>query len=430
VSRVAPLRHLGRARLVAVGINSVIGGGIFILPATVTALCGAAGLYAYLLAGLVIVGVGLALAWLASLHETSGGPYQYVTRAFGAFAGFQVGWLFCLARLTAMANQMIGFAQYLGALWPRGAGAGTRAALVLICALVVVGINVAGIRATSGAASLLAILKVAPLLLLGLAGLFFLHPANFQPSPFRATDFLRAVLLLIFAFSGFEILTVPAEESLRPRRDIPYALIATIACVCCVYLLVHGVSLGMLDHLESETAPLATAAGMIAGPPGRYGMSAVAALSMAGCALVSLVGASRILYAMACSGQIPAFLGALGRRSRAPVAASLLLGGVAAALAIAGGYAELAAVSAGTRMLIYLACCLACLMADEAGAPSGEAIGMRGKATALVTAVAIVGLLFALERREVIAATVGVAGGLALYLAARRGRKGTLPSQP
>jgi basic amino acid/polyamine antiporter, APA family len=411
-----PYRHLGRARLIAVGINSVVGGGIFILPATVAGLIGAASVPAYLIAAMVVTGVGWTLAALAARHEASGGPYLYVERAFGPFAGFQAGWLFCLARLSAMANLMNGFAQYLCTLVPSGSVAAARAAFVLLCAAIVVGINIAGIRATSHAAGLLALAKAAPLVLLGLAGLFYVRAENFVSIPFTPADFLRAVVLLIFAFSGFEILTVPAEETLDPRRDIPFALIATIASVCLIYILVHCTALGMLPRLATEAAPLAAAAGRIAGPAGRYGMTVVGALSMAGCALVSLVGASRLFYAMSASGQIPAALGALHPRLRTPVVAALLLGGIAAVLAIFGGYAELAAVSAGTRMLVYLACCLACL------APQGRGAA-HGRTAAVLTALAILVLLTGLETREVAAGLLGLGAGLALYLVARHGHR-------
>ncbi|PYS97311.1 MAG: hypothetical protein DMF50_00990 [Acidobacteria bacterium] len=432
MSGVAPLRHLGRIRLVAVGINSVIGGGIFILPATVTALIGAAGLPAYAVAGVVVVGIGLTLASLAARHEASGGPYLYVHRAFGSFAGFQVGWLFCLARLTAMAGLMNGFAQYLGALAPWGTGLLPRTAMVLCCAGAVVGLNVAGIRHTSGAANLLAVVKVVPLVALGLAGLCFIRAERLVPTPFAPMDFLRAVLLLLYAFSGFEILTVPAEESLRPRRDLPFALIATILCVCAVYVLVHTAALGMLPGLGSDRAPLASAAGLIAGSAGRYAMTAIAAVSMAGCSLVSLVGATRLLYAMSSAGQIPAWMGALHAARRTPVAASLLVGGLATVMAIAGGYAELAAVSAGTRLLVFLACCLACLRPEREG-PGLPGLGPRdpraqgperwGRIVALPSAVAIVALLSGVEPREAAAGMIGVGTGLILYLAARRGRR-------
>ncbi len=431
---VQPFRHLGRFRLVAVGINSVIGGGIFIMPAEIAGLIGPAGIIAYVVAGVVVVGVGLSLATLASRYEVSGGPYLYVHRAFGDFAGFQVGWLFCLARLTAMANLVNGFARYLGALLPWAAAPLARAAVIAACSALIVTINMIGIRQTSGASNLFAVAKVLPLVILGAGGLFYLHAENFTPVPVDPMSFLRAVLLLIFVFSGFEILTVPAEESLQPRRDMPFALVATLLTVCVIYLTVHTVATGMLPGLAADQAPLATAAGLIAGPSGRYAMTAIAAASMAGCALVSLVGGTRLMYAMSSARQIPLWMGSLHASWRTPVRATLLMGAVGTALAIASAYSTLAAISAGTRLLVYLACCLACLRAFPAAAP-GEAAGesaarrwTRGRIMAALTAVSIVALLCALKRDEIIGGLSGIALGTVLYsgmwlsAGARRGR--------
>jgi amino acid transporter len=152
-------------------------------------------------------------------------------------------------------------------------------------------------------------------------------------------------------------------------------------------------------------------------------MTLVAALSMAGCALLALVGGSRMLYAMSARRQIPAFLGALHPGFRTPLNASLLLGSIATALAIGGGYAELAAVSAGARMLVYLACCLACLRLPAVGTAA------RGRAVPLLTGAAIAVLLPGLERREVVAGMIGILIGPALYLAARRERRVLLPKE-
>ncbi len=431
---VTPIRHLGRFRLVAVGINSVIGGGIFIMPTEVARLVGPAALMAYAVAGLVVIGVGLALASLASRYEISGGPYLYVHRAFGEFAGFQVGWLFCLARLTAMANLVNGFARYLGALLPWAADPAGRAAVIAACSALIITINMIGIRQTSGASNLFAIAKVLPLIILGIGGLFFLHAESLSPVPVAPMSFLRALLLLIFVFSGFEILTVPAEESLQPRRDMPFALIATILTVCAIYLLVHAVAAGMLPGLASDQAPLATAAGILAGPPGRYAMTAVAAASMAGCALVSLVGGTRLMYAMTSARQIPRWMGSLHAAWRTPVRATLLMGTIGTGLAIAGAYDTLAAISSGTRLLVYLACCLACLRgaravrSEETGARSAASTGAGGRIMAALTSLAIVALLGALKRDEIIGGVSGIVLGTVLYsgmwlsAGARRGR--------
>ena len=409
---VRPVRHLGLLRLVAVGLNSVIGGGIFILPATVAALLGHGSLVAYLLAGVVVLGIGTVLGRLASGFDASGGPYVYVERAFGPVAGFQIGWLFWLARTTAMGNLMNGAALYLGALWPSLAEPLPRAALIALCACLVTGINIAGIRHTAAASNLFAVLKVAPLLVVGLAGLILFEAptfAAFLPPEPRAL--LRAVLLLIYAFTGFETLTVPAEESLEPRRDMPRALLATVVLVSAIYLLVHAAALGALPDLGGEKAPLATLAGMEFGPGGRLAMTAAAALSMAGCSLASLLGGTRTLYAMSASSRIPGWIGALHPANRTPVRAALLTGGIATVLAIVGGFAFLAAVSAGTRLLMYGACCLAGLKARTGWLVPG------------LTVAAIAVLLLGLEPFEVLFGMIGIGVGWVLSILAGSGRR-------
>lgn len=415
-SGVEPIRHLGRLRLAAVGINSVVGGGIFILPALVTARIGTAGLFAYAAAGLLVLGVGLSLGRLASGFERSGGPYAYVHGAFGDFAGFQAGWLFILARLSAMASLLNAFALYVGQIVPGGSGLPARALSVGAAALFVVATNIIGIRQTSRATNVLALVKIAPLVALGLAGLFVVDPERFALQAPGAMPFLRSVLLLVFAFSGFEILTVPAEESLRPRRDMPAALLMTILSVGALYLLVHSVALGMLPGLAQEKVPLATAAAILAGPAGLYGMTVAAAVSTAGCSLASLLGGSRMLYAMSSTRQIPAFLGALDPRLRTPARATLLVGIPAAVLAVFQSYETLSAVSAGTRLLVYLACCMACFRPLSGGGHPG------GRVVAALTASGIVALLMALELKEVAGGMIGLGIGMGLYLAARRGR--------
>jgi len=425
---VAPVRHLGRLRLVALGINSVIGGGIFILPAEVAGLIGPSGIFAYVVAGLVALGVGLALAVLSSRYDASGGPYVYVHHVFGEFAGFQIGWLFCLARTTAMAGLVNGFGRYLGALFPWAAEPWGRAGVIIACSAIIMTINSIGIRQTSGATNLFTIAKVVPLVVLAIIGLFFVRLDQLVPVPVEPMSFVRAVLLLIWAFSGFEILTVPAEESLRPRSDMPFALMATIATVCAIYLPVHLVAAGMLGDLATQQAPLATVSEILAGPAGRYGMTFVAATSMAGCALISLVGGTRLLYSMSSARQIPGWMGALDARWRTPFRATLLIGVPATALAIASAFKTMAAISAGTRLLVYLACCCACVRrpraAGGADAEAGDVrAGLRGRIIPAATSLAIVVLLCALERDEIIGGLTGVMIGTVLYFGMRRAVK-------
>jgi basic amino acid/polyamine antiporter, APA family len=432
---VRPLRHLGFVRLTTFGINSVIGGGIFILPATVAALLGAASLPAYVAAALLVLGIGTVLGRLAARFETSGGMYAYIEQAFGPLAGFLAGWLFWFARTTSMGNLMNGAALYLGALWPVLASPLPRAAVILIAAALVTGLDIAGIRQASRASSLFTFLKVAPLLVVGVAGLALVEPARLMPHAAAPASFLRAVLLLMYAFTGFESMVVPAEESKDPRRDMPRALFATIVCVCAIYLTVHVAALGALPDLGSEQAPLASLAAMEFGQAGRLAITFAAALSMAGCALSSLLGGTRMVYAMSSVGRIPVWFGALHPKSRTPVRAALLTGAIATWLAITGAYAFLAAISSGSRLLIFAACCAACLVpglrkgapAEGGKAPAGQAaqgtsLGL-GPVIPALTGAAILLLLTRLEPREVLFGMIGIGAGVILSLLAGRGRR-------
>jgi APA family basic amino acid/polyamine antiporter len=403
---VRPVRHLGLFRLVALGINSVIGGGIFVLPASAAALVGGTSLLAYVAAGLIVWGIGTVLGRLAARFETSGGPYAYIEGAFGPVPGFLAGCLFWVARTTAMGNLLNGAARYLGALWPALAEPGARQAVILLIAAAVTGLDIAGIRRASRAADLFALLKVVPLLVVGLAGLALVEPSRLAVHAVEPLPFLRTVLLLMYAFTGFESMIVPAEESHDPRRDMPRALLATVAVVCSIYLLVHVAALGALPDLGSEQAPIATLAGMEFGPGGRLALTFAAALSMAGCSLSSLLGATRMVYSMSSLGRIPRFLGALHPGSRTPLVASLLTGGIATVLAILGGYDFLAAVSSGTRLLMFAACCLACLTGFRAVAGAGAPVG--GAVVPLVTLSAILVLLRGLNPNEVVFGMIAI----------------------
>src|SRR5262249_23292367 len=112
------VQAVGLFSLTAIAINGVIGAGIFLLPATVAKLLGPASPVVYVIAGSAIVLIVLCFAELGSMFESTGGPYIYARAAFGNFIGFEVGWMFVLARLTAMAAISNAFTAYLGYFWP------------------------------------------------------------------------------------------------------------------------------------------------------------------------------------------------------------------------------------------------------------------------------------------------------------------------
>ena len=199
------LRAVGLAGLTAIALNGVVGSGIFILPATVYAVAGAASPMAYLLAALLTALVVACFAEAGSRAEETGGPYLYARAAFGDLVGFLVGWMFLLTRLAATAAIANAFVAYLGYLEPPLAtGIGRFAAITLAVGGLAV-INVFGVRGASFTVNFLTVAKLVPLVIFIAAGLFVVDSSRVTFFALPELGSLRqAALLLVFAYGGFE----------------------------------------------------------------------------------------------------------------------------------------------------------------------------------------------------------------------------------
>ncbi len=354
------VRAAGWPSLTAIAINGMIGAGIFALPASMAQLLGPASPLAYLVAGAAVLLIAFCFAEAGSQFERSGGPYLYARAAFGSFIGFEVGWMFALARLTATAAIANTFSAYLGYFWPGMAqGTGRLLAITFLIA-VLAGINCLGVRPSVWLINILTIGKLLPLLLFSLVGLFFLDPNSFSFTVFPELSSLQqASLLLLFAFGGFEMASVPSEEAIRPRQDLPLALISSVSLVVVLYLLIQVVAMGTLPALATSSTPLASAAVGFLGPVGGLLLTIGAVLSTTGTSSASILTGPRMLYAQAQGGQLPSVLARIHPRYRTPAVSILLFALGAWALAVSGTFVQLAAVSALARLVVYLTTCLA-----------------------------------------------------------------------
>jgi amino acid transporter len=168
-------------------------------------------------------------------------------------------------------------------------------------------------------------------------------------------------LLLIFAFGGYEIVPVTAGETRNPRRDVPIALIMTIVIVTLVMTLAQVVALGTLPGLAASKTPLADAAALFLGPAGAAMMTVGAVFSTSGNNMGQAVSGSRNLFALAEQGDLPAVFGRVHPRFRTPVNAILVTAAVSLVLALTGTFQKLAAASAISRLVVYVATCGATL---------------------------------------------------------------------
>jgi amino acid transporter len=335
-------------------INNIIGAGIFGLPAALYALTRAYSLFAFVACALVIAIVALCFAEMSGRFAETGGPYLYARKTLGPLIGFEVGWLNWIARLTGFASICNLFLTYL-ALFVPGANAGwPRAILIVSIVAIYTGINLVGIREMTIVSNVFAVSKLIPLLLFITIGLFFIHGSNFsfaEPPDYR--PFSKSVMLLVFAFS-FEGSMIPSGEVRNPQRSYPFALLVSLAIVAVVYLLVQVVCIGTLPGLAGSDRPLADAAKAFLGSPGAYLISIGAMISMSGTLNANMLFTSRITFALAEQGQLPAVVGRIHPRYRTPHVAIILSAFVILALTLFNSFISALTISAIVRLLLYV----------------------------------------------------------------------------
>ena len=246
-------RALGRWDLTAIGVNQVIGSAIFLLPADVARLVGPWGPLAFMGVGLLSLSIALCFAEVGSRFEKTGGPYLPARAAFGRFIGFEVGWMMWFTRVTSQASVANGLALALAFYWPSLATGAPRMSLIAALTIALTWINVRGIKQSSWVVNALTIGKLAPLAIVIIVGVWFIDPARFAAMPAVTQQQLSsALILLIFAYGGYEVTGVLAGEAANPRRDVPFAFVATLITVSIVMSLTSLVVTGVLPELAAS----------------------------------------------------------------------------------------------------------------------------------------------------------------------------------
>ena len=174
--------------------------------------------------------IALCFAEAGSRFDRTGGPILPARAAFGRFVGFEVGWMLWFARVTSHASVVNGLTLALAFYWPSLATGLPRAATITALTLVLTWINVRGVKQSSWVVNALTIGKLAPLAIFILAGIWFIDPSHFTPhaAGHAASRCQSALILLIFAYGGYEVTGVLAGEAANPRKDVPFAFVATL----------------------------------------------------------------------------------------------------------------------------------------------------------------------------------------------------------
>jgi basic amino acid/polyamine antiporter, APA family len=418
-------RALGRLDLIAFVINGIVGAGIFGLPGKVQSLLGVYGIWAILTCAAVMALVVLCFAEVASRFVETGGPFVYASAAFGPFVGFVTGWVLWVGRVTgacAICSLLLQYVAYFDSDWNRGTARVTGAAVIFGTLSV---IHFLGVRRAALLGNIVTVGKLAPLLVFVSLGLFHLDPAHFgHTGPPVNASFAEAVLLLGFAFVGWESVVVAAGEARHPRRDLPRALLGGLAVVAVLYLLIQVVCIGTLPQLAASERPIVDAGRTFLGPAGATLVTLGAAVAMMGTLNGAMLTISRLLYAMAVAGRLPRSLAAVHPRYRTPYMAVAFSGILVFGLTVSGQFVYLLTVSTISRLLAFAVTCASLpRLRQMCGAPAARFVLPGGPIIPCAALLLIAWLLASsswTETRDV--ATWATVGGL-VYVAGRwRGR--------
>jgi amino acid transporter len=423
-------RVVSRWEIVGFSINDVIGSGVYLLPAGAAAILGAASVGAVALAGLAVLLLVLCFAEAASYFDRPGSAYVYTREAFGPLVGFEVGWMTWLARVSSVSSLSVGFARALGYLWPAANQGWGRALAIILPVLALTAINVVGVKSGVRTAVFLAVTKTLPLLIFVVIGLFFVSwslATSVAPKP-GAGAFGDALLLLLFAYAGFENTAAPAGEFKNPRRDVPFALIVQIVIVTLIYTGVQWVALGTLPGVVDSQTPLADAAARFL-PWGGLLMTVGGVISILGTNSNTVLSGPRYLYALARDGFGPAFLARLHPRYRTPAAAIVLQTAIALPLAFTGSFEALATLSAVARLATYFGTALAVPVLRRK-LPPGAVRLPGGPVIPIAAALLCVVFAASANMRNLIAGAIALAVGGVIYALRRKPSPSSPDTEP
>lgn len=351
-------RALGRWDLTAIGINQVIGGAIFLIPAAVAAQLGSWSWIGVVVAGMASMLVALCFAESGSRFESTGGPSLYSRAAFGRFVGFEVGWMQWVTRVCSQAAVVNGIAVALAFYWPAISSGIGRAAVIIAVTLTLAIVNVRGIGASAWVVKALTIAKLAPLAILIAVGISFVDASKLIPSgaisPRQAAE---GMLLLIFLFGGYDVVPVPAGEATGPKKQVPFALVTTILAVTAIMTAAQVVAQGTLTDEAHSKTPLADAAFVTMGSLGALLIGAGSVISMTGHNAGGVLTGSRMLFALAENRELPRWFAQIHPRFRTPANAVVFTSAVNLTLGLLGSLETMAIASAVARLVPYIAAC-------------------------------------------------------------------------
>jgi APA family basic amino acid/polyamine antiporter len=360
-------------------IGGIIGADIYVVSSIGAGAMGPLSLVVWALAGMMTAIIALSFARCASLVTGVGGPFAYAKEAYGSFAGFVVGWSLWIAEWVSLAVFPIAFVRYLLFFLP-DLDILIQIAIKVAFVAVLATTNIVGAKAAGRTNDALTLVKLVPLILFSIGGIaFFLYRpatmvANYTPfAPFGMGDIGSALIVIFWAFAGFEVSTIPSDSIENPERTIPRALIVGITIVTIFYLTTNIVLFGLVpsSQLAAETAPLASAAAVLFGVIPGLGILGALILGIGALASVSgsdesgMIGSSSLAYALAAEGLFPSAFARIHSKYNTPYVSIILQASTALVASILGDLGFLIGVSVLFLSIAYASTCISVPKLDK-----------------------------------------------------------------
>jgi basic amino acid/polyamine antiporter, APA family len=343
-------------------------------------------------------------AEVASRFDQSGGVYLYTRTAFGRTFGIAIVWLGWLARLTAAAANANLFILYVGEFWPGAKNPLPRIIVLTLLLGVLTAVNYVGVKKGANQSNLFTAAKLVTLVGFIAAGLFFIifkHIPLVISAPVGPPKlWLHPVLLLMFAYGGYETALMVGGEAKDPRRDYPFALaVALVVCVL-IYTMTQWLTISLLPGASMTDRPMATAAQLMIGVWGARLVSVGVLVSCYGYLSANILGFPRILFAQAEQGDLPQWVAAVHDKFRTPHIAIVIFAICLWFFSLIGSFQWNVAISAMARLIYYASVCAALpVLRRKSGVPEAKFLLPLGNIF-VVLAIAVSLLLFPkLDRR-------------------------------
>jgi amino acid transporter len=430
-----PARHVSLRRqlntydTISLVVGSAIGADIFVIPSLIAGLIGPVSILIWFIGALIAIVIALCFAYCATVLPKVGGSYAYAKQVAGPFTGFMVGWALLLAEWFTLAVYPVAFTQYFQTIVPNL----TPLEVILLKAaftVVIILTNIYGVKAASRFNDALTIAKLGPLFFLICLGIgsIALRPtaaiSNFHP--FVTGNFSgvgQALILIIWAYAGFELSSLPADEIQNPKKTLPKALFVGMLIVAAFYIITNFVVIALVDQtqLSASSAPLSlAAASALSFSPtlaviGGLILTFGALASILGVDESGTIGTSRLAFAMAIDGMLPRAFGKLHSTSGTPYVSIIALCATAFIASVTNSLSALINASVFLLSLAYLATCASAFFLGKShGAKTHSSHGNR--------LVILLGILFSIllmtqvNGNQILISTILLAVGIPVYV--------------